>query len=690
MSAPAGVEPIRNYIEGAWHESAAAERVPVTNPATGDALGYTPLSSAREVGEAVHAAARAFPSWRRTPVTDRIQFLFKLKVLLEEHFEDISRTITLECGKTLQESRGEMRRAVENVEVACGTPILIQGYNSEDIAVGIDETMIRQPLGVCAIIAPFNFPGMIPFWFLPYALACGNTVVIKPSRACAADHAESDGAVRCASSCRMASSTWSTAAATSSMPCWTIRRFVRSVSSARARSRNTSNARAAAAGKRAQCQGGAKNPVVILPDADLAGASDVVADSAFGCAGQRCLATSLAITVGEARRPFRDAMREKARARVTGDGLEAGVQMGPVISPESRSRIVISSRERSAKAHSRWWTGAMPGLEAAGISSSRRSLKGCRTPATSPQRRYSVLSCRCIMSTTIDAAISLVNSGTYGNQACLFTSSGASARKFRHEAEVGNIGINIAVAAPMAFFPFSGARESFFGDLHGQAAMPSNSSPRKKCRRTVAQPLGSKVLAPGAWTSCRADNESSHRNCETPSPRAAARCEPRLFSAAGHPEAAGHQRLRHPAADAGAMPRRRGQEPACRRRVLGDDSARGAVLRRLHRYRCRRSDAARAGSVRAQQGPRGGGAGLDLCRAGLLRSLRPAELAILPEHSERPSRAVLPGIHLATGRWARASRVAQGFAIAGRRLRASTPTAVAATANCRKGRSGKR
>src|SRR6186997_664963 len=172
---------MRNYVNGDWVASSGSDSLPVLNPATGEQLGTTPLSTAADVGQAVDAASRAFPAWRRMPVTDRVQFLFKLKEQLERHFDEISRTITLECGKTLAESRGEMRRAVENVEVACGTPILIQGYNSEDIAAGIDEIMIRQPIGVCAIIAPFNFPGMIPFWFLPYAIACGNTVVIKPS-----------------------------------------------------------------------------------------------------------------------------------------------------------------------------------------------------------------------------------------------------------------------------------------------------------------------------------------------------------------------------------------------------------------------------------------------------------------------------------------------------------------------------
>ena len=241
------------------------------------------------------------------PVTERIQYLFKLKMLLEEQFEDLARTITLECGKTLAESRGEMRRAIENVEVACGAPILIQGYNSEDIAAGIDETMIRQPLGVCAIIAPFNFPGMIPFWFLPYAIACGNTVVVKPSERVPLtmqkvfgllDRSKlPPGVVNLVNGGREAVN------AILDHPDLRAVSFVGSSATAR-----HVYARGAAAGKRVQCQGGAKNPVVMLPDADMASSAEIVADSAFGCAGQRCLASSLAIAVGEppsrSRRPF--------------------------------------------------------------------------------------------------------------------------------------------------------------------------------------------------------------------------------------------------------------------------------------------------------------------------------------------------------------------------------------------------
>src|SRR5687768_8506725 len=330
---------MRNYIGGTWAASSAADSLHVLNPATGEPLATTPLSTPAEVAQAVDAASRAYPAWRRTPVTDRVQFLFKLKAQLERHFDEISRTITQECGKTLAESRGEMRRAVENVDVACGTPILIQGYNSEDIAAGIDEVMIRQPPGVSAIIAPFNFPGMIPFWFLPYAMACGNTVVIKPSERVPLTmqkvFALVDAIGLPPGVLNLVNGGRDVVNALIDHPAVRSLSFVGSSAVAR-----QVYARAAAAGKRAQCQGGAKNPVVVLPDADLASAADVIADSAFGCAGKRCLATSLAITVGRARESFLDAIREKAQSRVVGFGLDEGVQMGPVISPESRARIV--------------------------------------------------------------------------------------------------------------------------------------------------------------------------------------------------------------------------------------------------------------------------------------------------------------------------------------------------------------
>lgn len=439
------------------------------NPATGEELGRTPMSSASEVDTAVTAAAKAFPEWRRVPVTDRIQPIFKLKMLLEENFEELARTITMECGKVLAESRGELRRAIENVEVACGAPILMQGYNSEDIARGIDEIMIRQPLGVVSIIAPFNFPGMIPFWFLPYAIVTGNTVVIKPSERVPLTMQKVFGLFEKldlpAGVVNLVNGGREVVNALLDHPEVKAVSFVGSTAVAK-----HVYSRAAANGKRAQCQGGAKNPVVVLPDADLSNATEIIADSAFGCAGQRCLAASMAIVVGEAGKPFMEAIREKASSRVTGYGLEDGVHMGPVISPESRGRVeglidkaihdgaraVVDGRRPQIAAHPKGNFVAPTVLEDLPFES-----EVAQTEIFGP-----VLSVHHVAD--IDEAIARVNSGAYGNQASLFTTSGAHARRFRFEADVGNVGINIGVAAPMAFFPFSGARESFFGDLHGQ------------------------------------------------------------------------------------------------------------------------------------------------------------------------------------------------------------------------------
>lgn len=461
---------IRNYVAGEWRDSSAVEWLEVHNPATAEVLDRVPLSTAKEVDAAVQAAAAAFPEWRRMPVTDRVQFLFKLKGLLQQHFDDLSKSITLECGKILAEARGEIQRAIENIEVACGAPSLLQGDFSEDIAAGIDELMIRQPLGVCACISPFNFPGMIPFWFMPYALACGNTYIVKPSekvpltmQRIAELMAESGfpkGVFNLVNGGR------ETVEALVDHPLVRAISLVGSTPVAK-----HVYARAAAHGKRAQCQGGAKNPIVILPDADLETTVRITADSGFGCAGQRCLAASLVVTVGEARELFTEPLVEAARSRVVGYGLDPGVQMGPVITPQSKARIeglIAQAVQEGAKPLADGRNTSIPKFERGNfvgptiLDDIQPHGEVIRTEIFGP-----VLGLLHVE--TVEEAISFVNSGAYGNMACLFTSSGASARKFRHEAEVGNVGINIGVAAPMAFFPFSGARESFFGDLHGQA-----------------------------------------------------------------------------------------------------------------------------------------------------------------------------------------------------------------------------
>ena len=390
---------------------------------------------------------------------------------MEDNIEDIARTITIECGKTYGESIGEMRRGIENIEVACGMPILMQGYNNEDIARGIDEHMFRQPLGVVAAITPFNFPGMIPLWFLPYAVGTGNAFILKPSEKVPMTTQKMFALLEQAGFpkgvVQLVNGGKDTVDALLDHPEVRAISFVGSTPVAK-----YIYSRATANGKRAQCQGGAKNPAVILPDADMDMATKILADSAFGCAGQRCLATSVAITVGEARDDFTQRIVEDAQGRQAGFGLNEGVHIGPVIDGNSKSRItglietgiteggralvdgrnVQISDDDFANGHF---------LQPSVIDNVAPDSTLARTEVFGP-----VLSM--MHAANVEEAIALVNDRAFGNQACLFTSSGSAARQFRNNVRTGNVGINLGVAAPMAFFPFSGWRESFFGDLHAQ------------------------------------------------------------------------------------------------------------------------------------------------------------------------------------------------------------------------------
>lgn len=458
-----------NCVGGEWSPGRSSETATVFNPATAEVLATLPLASREDVDAAVQSAAAAFPAWRRTPPQARIQFLFKFKHLLEQNADRIAQITTKENGKTLAESRAELQRGIENVEVACGIPTLMQGYNLEDVVSGIDEMMIRQPLGVTVAITPFNFPCMIPLWFLPYAIACGNTFILKPSERVpltaqllidllhqtglpkgvvnlVVGGKESVDALLQHSDVKAISFVGSTPVA----------RYV--------------YAEGARYGKRVQCQGGAKNHVVIMPDADIPMSARIVSDSAFGCAGQRCLAVSTAITVGEATKTFADAIVELASGLRVGDGMDAESQMGPVISPVSRSRIAD--------------------IVARGIESGNRAILDGRSAPIANRESGSFLGPTILtqadasseLGTTeifgpvlglqsaesLDDAIGILSTSAYGNAASIFTSDGNAARKFRYEAPAGNVGVNIGVAAPMAYFPFSGWKDSFLGVLHGQ------------------------------------------------------------------------------------------------------------------------------------------------------------------------------------------------------------------------------
>ena len=460
---------LQNYFGGMWHDSAATEFLDVTNPATGERIARTPLSSVAEVDAAVQAASVAFPAWRRTPPGERIQYLFKLKVLLEDHIDELARLVTMENGKTFAEAKAEIRRGIENVEVACGIPLMMQGYNLEDITPGVDETLIRQPLGVVAAITPFNFPAMIPLWFLPYAIACGNTLVLKPSERVPlsvrrlVELVEKTGVPK--GVVNLVNGGRETVNALCDHPVVRAVSFVGSTPVAK-----HVYQRAAASGKRMQCQGGAKNHVIVLPDADMDLARQIISDSAFGCAGQRCLAVSVAVTIGEAQKTFRDAIADAASAIKVGYGLDAGVQMGPVITRESKQRIESLIATGVSE-------GAKPvvdgrNLHVVGYENGNfvKPTVLDRVPASSSLANTEIFGpvLSLIHASNIDEAIEFIRKSPYGNQASLFTTSGAAARKFRYEAPAGNIGINIGVAAPMAYFPFSGWKESFFGILHAQ------------------------------------------------------------------------------------------------------------------------------------------------------------------------------------------------------------------------------
>lgn len=464
------MDALKNYINGKWVDSVAKETIDVVNPATGEALAKVPFgpTTATDVEMAVAAANIAYQQWKDVPVLKRIQPLFKLKQLFEDNADEIARIITLECGKTLAESIGEVQRAIENIEVASGAPMLLQSEFLENIATGIDEYMIRQPLGVTACIAPFNFPAMISFWFLPYAIACGNSMIIKPSEKVPLTMMKifelihqldiPEGLISLVHGGKPSVD------AILDHPDIKSISFVGSTAVAKyIYSRGTAN------GKRVQAQGGAKNPVVILPDADIEMTSQIITDSVYGCAGQRCLAASVVITVDDNSK-IRDSLVASAKARTVGFGLNKGVEMGPVISKESKRRIETLIAQGEAEGGSVLLDGRNTSIKDYENGNFIQPTILENVPLDGELIKTEIFGpvMSLLHMRTVEDAIAFINNGKYGNMACLFTSSGSSARKFRSQAMAGNIGINIGVAAPMAQFPFSGWKESFFGDLHGQ------------------------------------------------------------------------------------------------------------------------------------------------------------------------------------------------------------------------------
>lgn len=472
MTSLAGTEPavLQNYVGGRWTGALAGGTQEVRNPATDEVLARVPLSGGDDVDAAVKAAAAAFPSWRATPPAERARFFFKLRQLLDENREELARLIVLEMGKTLDDARGEIQRGLDNVETACGIQTLMMGYGLEDGAArGIDEEVVYQPLGVCAAITPFNFPFMIALWFWPYAVGCGNTFILKPSEQdpgvqrrvfeLIAETGFPPGVVNLVNGGKDAVD------AILDHPRIRAVSFVGST-----RTAAYVYARASASGKRVQASGGAKNAIVVLPDADMDAYIATIMNSFYGAAGQRCLANSLVLPVGSAHADARGRIADAARGLRLGDGLEPGVDLGPVVSAAARDRIVGAIADGIAE-------GAEAVLDGRGVrvpecprgyfvgptllDNVRPEMRVCREEIFGPVVAMSPVA-------TLDEAIARINAAEYGNAASIFTESGAAARAFRSEVETGNIGINVGVAAPVSCFPFSGAKRSFFGSLHPQ------------------------------------------------------------------------------------------------------------------------------------------------------------------------------------------------------------------------------
>jgi malonate-semialdehyde dehydrogenase (acetylating) / methylmalonate-semialdehyde dehydrogenase len=461
---------LKNYINGKWIESDSNLVMNVTNPADGKLLCEVPAGSKNDIIASAEQAFQAWPSWRNTPAVMRVKYLFKMKQILEANSEEIAEICTAESGKTIAESKAEIVRAVENIEIACGIPELMKGDFSEDIATGIDEFYVRQPLGVGACICPFNFPIMIPFWFMPYAIACGNTFIIKPSEKVPQtmtrifelfeDIDLPPGVLNMVHGGK------------ETVDAIIENQHIRAISFVGSTPVAKYIYQAGAThGKRIQAQGGAKNPVVVMPDADEETTVRIIADSAFGCAGQRCLATSVVITVGKAAEIFTEKIKIAAASKKTGNGMIPGVDMGPVITRESKDRIeklIQNGLNDGAELLLDGRNLIIPGCEDGNfigptlLGNVNSESEIYKTEIFGPVLII-------INVASLDIAIDLINQSRYGNSACIFTRSGAAARKFRHDTMAGNIGVNIGIAAPMAFFPFSGWKDSFFGDLHGQS-----------------------------------------------------------------------------------------------------------------------------------------------------------------------------------------------------------------------------
>ena len=478
-------ETLKNYIGGEWVESAATDHIDDVDPATGEVLARVPLSTLADVDAAAKAARAAQPGWAAVSVAKRARAVFALREALWEHRDELTRLVTQDMGKALDDARGEVGRGIESTEVACGIPTLLKGENLENVAGGVDVEMWRQPVGVVAAITPFNFPAMIPLWFLPYAIACGNTFILKPSER---DPRTPQRIVELvdgidqipAGVVNIVHGAHDAVNGLLDHPEIDAISFVGQASTAlHVMERGTRS------GKRVQALGGAKNSMVVMDDADLDRAIPAMMQSAFGNAGQRCLAGSVAVVVGddERRREVRSALAEAATNLPTGNGTDEGVVCPPMVAADARDRVaaaadraidqgsevVVDGRERTNAA------GALMGPTILTVADRESEL--ARDELFGPL--LAVLEVG-----DLDEALEFVNSSRYGNASVIFTASGGAARQFRNEVEAGMVGVNIGVPAPVAWFPFAGWKDSMVGDLHANGFDAIDFYTRKKVLTT--------------------------------------------------------------------------------------------------------------------------------------------------------------------------------------------------------------
>jgi malonate-semialdehyde dehydrogenase (acetylating)/methylmalonate-semialdehyde dehydrogenase len=458
------VRTLRFFVNGTWEESSGEART-VMNPSTGEVIARVPFATAAEVDRTVRAAHEAFLKWREVPVVERVQVLYRYKALLEKHTDHVARILATENGKVFEDAKTEVKRAIQMVEVACGMPTLMMGDSLENVSRGIDSQSIRQPLGVCAGITPFNFPAMVPMWMFPFAIACGNSFILKPSEKVpmtptrTAELLEEAGIP--AGVFNVIHGGKASVDALMAHPLVRAVSFVGSSPIAKYVYEES-----AKHGKRVQALGGAKNHLVVMADADMDKSVEAIMSSAFGAAGERCLAGSVLVPVGEAAGPLLEKLVAAAKALPVGDSMDAGTGMGPLVTGEHRDKVAGYIENGVAEGAQALCDGRSAAKGSEGFFLGPTIFDHVTPKMTIAREEIFGPVLAVIRAKTLDEAITLVNSSEFGNTTSIFTSDGKSAREYCSRVECGMVGVNIGVAAPMAFFPFSGWKQSFFGDLH--------------------------------------------------------------------------------------------------------------------------------------------------------------------------------------------------------------------------------